>query len=78
MLISIVSPELSGTPYGARALDYGASSKPYHVYEVLQPLTVRAGPATPWFGQPGMGTQYELPASVDALRASQQLRRKWP
>jgi len=65
-----------GTSYGARALDYGSSSKPYHVYEVLQPLTVRAGPATPWFGQPGMGTQYELPASIDALKASQKIRRK--
>ncbi len=60
---TFVSPE--GTPFEARALpaEY-LDSKPYHVYEVVEPIEVAAGPIEPWFGQPGMGTQYELPKSV--------------
>lgn len=30
----------------------------YYVYEVLKNLTVEAGPIAPWFGQPGLGTQF--------------------
>jgi hypothetical protein len=36
----------------------------YHDYEVLQPFAVEAGPAAPWFGQPGSGPQYQLDASL--------------
>lgn len=30
----------------------------YHLYRVLAPFSVEAGPAAPWFGQPGGGLQY--------------------
>jgi len=30
----------------------------YHIYKVLKPLTVVGGPIAPWFGQPGLGTQF--------------------
>lgn len=30
----------------------------YHLYEVLKPFPVDAGPIRPWFGQPGLGLQY--------------------
>lgn len=33
--------------------------KNYHVYEVRKPLAVMAGPVAPWFGQPGLGTQFK-------------------
>jgi hypothetical protein len=59
---TFVSPE--GTPVEARSLAPGTTSKPYNVYEVDKPITVDSGTAAPWFGQPGGGTQYELPMSV--------------
>jgi RHS repeat-associated protein len=62
---TFVAPE--GTPWGARALPPQAQSAPYNVYNVLQPFEVQAGPSMPWFGQPGLGTQYELPSSVQSL-----------
>ncbi len=60
----------SGTPYGQRALPAGTDQKPYKKYEVVKPLPVKTGPAAPWFGEPGGGTQHELPDSIDNLLAS--------
>jgi hypothetical protein len=67
----------AGSPYDQRALppanldfDAGdASQVPYnyHVYEVEKPLVAVAGPVAPWFGQPGLGTQFQLPASIAEL-----------
>jgi RHS repeat-associated protein len=62
---TFVSPE--GTPGPMRALPPGATTRPYHIYEVANPLEVRAGTVAPWFGQLGLGTQYELPDSVGNL-----------
>lgn len=39
----------------------------YHVYQVLQPLTVLAGPIAGWFGQPGQGVQYQLSSNIMTL-----------
>ena len=50
-----------------RALPPGANLKPYAVYQVSKPLGVEAGVVRPWFGQPGLGFQYKLPASVQDL-----------
>ncbi|MCO8613360.1 RHS repeat-associated core domain-containing protein, partial [Burkholderia multivorans] len=56
-----------GTPFGQRALPESSYNSEYHVYEVAKPIEgVRAGPAEPWFRQPGGGTQYQLPRSVEA------------
>jgi hypothetical protein len=55
-----------GTPYAARSLRPGVVP-PYHRYEVLRPIEVWEGTATPWFNQPGGGIQYELPMSVRQL-----------
>ena len=30
----------------------------YQVYTVMKDLTVEAGPIAPWFGQPGLGSQF--------------------
>jgi hypothetical protein len=62
---TFVSPE--GTPEPMRALPPGATTRPYNVYEVVNPVEVRAGTVSPWFGQLGLGTQYELPDSVGNL-----------
>lgn len=32
----------------------------YHLYCVLRPFTVDAGPIAPWFEQRGLGLQYKL------------------
>ncbi len=63
---TFASPE--GTPFGQRALPAAHQSLPYTVYEVTRPIpNVQAGLSEPWFCQPGMGVQYELPTSVQDL-----------
>jgi hypothetical protein len=58
----------TGTPFGARGLPPAyQTTRPYYAYEVAEPLTVRMGPARPWFGQPGWGVQYEFPESFADL-----------
>jgi RHS repeat-associated protein len=57
----------TGTSYRARAPKPGTDLKPYSVYEVNKPLTVKVGEAAPWFGYEGNGIQYELPERVIAL-----------
>ncbi|WP_370452750.1 TNT domain-containing protein [Kribbella sp. VKM Ac-2568] len=64
----------NGTSIGARSLAPGTTDKPYKVFEVTNRLVVHAGLAQPWFGQPGMGTQYCLPASVGDLLDAGYLR----
>ena len=59
-----------GTSFSARSLPPAAATSPYSVYEVLKPFQVDTGPSTPWFGQPGLGTQYKLPTPVQQLRQS--------
>nr|WP_052170363.1 glycohydrolase toxin TNT-related protein [Massilia sp. JS1662] len=57
----------AGTPFGDRALPAASYDAEYHVYEVKKPIDgVRGGPAEPWFNQPGNGTQYQLPRSVQS------------
>ena len=73
---TFLSPE--GTPVEARSLAPGTTSKPYNVYEVEQPITVQSGEAAPWFGQPGGGTQYELPMPVSDAVAQGYLKRVGP
>lgn len=64
-----------GIPIGARSLAPGTIDGPYSIFEVTKRLPVQAGPAEPWFDQPGMGIQYRLPASVSDLLEAGYLRR---
>ena len=60
---TFVSP--IGTPYPMRALPPGSNQKPYTIYRVLKPIdNVAASKIMPWFGEIGLGIQYELPKSV--------------
>ena len=53
------------TPYPMRALPPGSNQKPYTIYKVLKPIdNVAACKIMPWFGEIGLGIQYELPKSV--------------
>ncbi|WP_369393197.1 TNT domain-containing protein [Streptomyces sp. CG1] len=64
----------AGTPYAKRAippsnLDQYVENCPYsyHLYRILQPFTVEAGPIRPWFGQPGLGLQYLTAQTIPTL-----------
>ena len=62
---TFVSPV--GTPYSMRALPPGSNQKPYTIYRMLKPIdNVAASKIMPWFGEIGLGTQYELPKSVQS------------
>ncbi|MDX7992208.1 DUF4237 domain-containing protein [Xenorhabdus sp. psl] len=55
---SFVAP--AGASFESRALQQSALEKPYTVYEVIKPISAEGGSAIPWFGQPGMGMQYDF------------------
>lgn len=63
----------AGTPFEERSLVPEWVNRPYHVYEVTVPIEVLSGVAIPWFDQPGGGTAYLLPSSVDELLDSGEL-----
>ncbi|MEU9793282.1 TNT domain-containing protein [Streptomyces sparsogenes] len=71
----------AGTPFAERALPPSnlntldpAYPFGYHLYEVTQPIVVEAGPARPWFGQPGLGLQYLTGPSIPQLVTDGKLR----
>ncbi|MEV7040162.1 glycohydrolase toxin TNT-related protein [Amycolatopsis sp. NPDC051061] len=59
----------AGTPFAERSLVPEWVNRPYHVYRVQRPLEALAGVAIPWFNQPGGGSAYLLPASIEELVA---------
>ncbi|KDN82076.1 TNT domain-containing protein [Kitasatospora cheerisanensis] len=65
---SFLAPE--GLPYAARSIPPSsldgnpAAGCNYHDYRVLKAFAVHSGPIAPWFGQPGLGLQYQLDASL--------------
>lgn len=56
-----------GTPFALRSLPCQDQYEIDRTYEVRKPFQVEAGKTAPWFGEPGGGIQYELPASVQTL-----------
>ncbi|MQA61402.1 MAG: DUF4237 domain-containing protein [Actinophytocola sp.] len=60
---------VAGTPYEERSLVPEWVHRPYHVYRVQRPIEVLSGVAIPWFNQPGGGSAYVLPASIEELLA---------
>ena len=71
---TFVSPQ--GTPYPMRALASGTNLKPYSVFEVVKPIdNVVTSTIASWFGELGLGTQHELPKSVQDLLDSGHLKR---
>ena len=63
-----------GSPLGTRpeqrSLAPGTTNKPLTKYKVLKPIeNVQSGPAAPWFEQPGGGTQYKFPKTIEQLKA---------
>jgi hypothetical protein len=64
-----VSPQ--GTLYEARALSPISEFSPYNVYEVIEPITVKAGNIAPWFDEVGGGVQYKFDATIKELIGKQ-------
>ena len=51
--------------YSSRAADFDpAFTCNYHLYRVVKPFNVEAGPIAPGFGQRGLGLQFQLVASL--------------
>ncbi|KAL1888889.1 hypothetical protein Sste5346_009273 [Sporothrix stenoceras] len=55
-------PSNLDTPPGSPVYPYN-----YHVYRVVVPIEVTAGPIAAWFGQPGQGVQYMLNDTILSL-----------
>jgi nicrotizing toxin Mtb-like protein len=60
----------AGTPFHERSLVPEWANRPYHVYRVQRPIESLYGIAIPWFEQPGGGSAYLLPASIEDLVAA--------
>lgn len=73
---NFVSPQ--GTSFVARALPSAyETTKPYFQYEVMQPITgVTQAKILPWFGQQGMGTQFQLPETVQWYLKNEYLKQR--
>ncbi|MBT0552589.1 TNT domain-containing protein [Riemerella anatipestifer] len=60
-----VSP--AGTGYGARALPPGSFNNDYNLYKINMPINVKASVVAPYFGNPGLGTQYRFSEPIYKL-----------
>lgn len=63
------------TPWPLRSLPPEHAQRPYAAFALLRPVEALVGEAVPWFGQPGGGTAFVLPRSVDSLIVEGALRR---
>jgi hypothetical protein len=59
----------AGTGYPQRSLPPDQLGVGYHRYRLARPIEVLTGTAVPWFGQPGGGTGYYLPAPIAGVLA---------
>ncbi|QFZ23370.1 TNT domain-containing protein [Saccharothrix syringae] len=59
----------AGTPFPQRSLVPSWVNRPYRVYRLRRPVEVLTGVAVPWFEQPGGGTAYLMPKSIDDMIA---------
>ncbi|MFE2750684.1 glycohydrolase toxin TNT-related protein [Actinosynnema sp. NPDC059335] len=59
----------AGTPFSQRSLVPSWINRPYHVYRLRRPVEVLTGVAVPWFEQPGGGTAYLMPKTIDDMVA---------
>lgn len=59
-----------------RALPPGSENKIYSRYEIIKDIPdVKTGKAIPWFGEKGLGIQYQVERSVDKLIEAGYIRR---
>lgn len=63
--------------YMGRAVPYDRLKMDYHRYEVVRPVRVKAGKATPWFDQSGGVIQYKTAEPVQVLINKGYLKQTW-
>lgn len=56
-----------GTPKAARALPPAVENQPLRTFEIVKPLKVESGTVAPAFGEPGLGTQYITPVTLEEM-----------
>jgi hypothetical protein len=69
---TFVAPQ--GASFGSRALPASSKNSIYYQFKVIKEIpNVKAGKAIPWFGEPGMGTQYQFNDNIKTLIANKYL-----
>jgi hypothetical protein len=59
-----------GVPFPKRALPASTLKSPYRLYKIIKPIpVVKRGQIIPWFNEPGLGIQYQLPYTIDDLKS---------
>jgi len=66
----------NGTSIASRSLPPTTSTSSLSTFEVMKPIQVNAGVASPWYNQPGGGLQFQLPNSTANLISEGYLRLK--
>jgi hypothetical protein len=58
-----------GVPFPERALPPNTLKSPYRLYRIIKAIAnIKMGEIIPWFNEPGLGIQFELPVSIDDLK----------
>nr|WP_199441853.1 TNT domain-containing protein [Umezawaea beigongshangensis] len=60
---------VAGTPFEERSLVPSWINRAYRVYRLRRPVEVLTGVAVPWFEQPGGGTAYLFPRTIEDMLA---------
>jgi len=58
-----------GVPFPKRALPLSTLKSPYRLYRIVKSIAnIKRGLIIPWFNEPGLGVQFEMPVSIDDLK----------
>lgn len=58
-----------GVPFAKRALPPSTLKSPYRLYRIVKSIAnVNEGGIIPWFNEPGLGIQFEMPVNIDDLK----------
>jgi hypothetical protein len=58
-----------GVPFPQRALPPNTLKSPYRLYRIIKAIAnIKLGEIIPWFNEPGLGIQFEMPVSIDDLK----------
>jgi len=61
---------LKGVPFAKRALPLSTLKSPYRLYRVVKAISnIKEGGIIPWFNEPGLGIQFEMPVNIDDLKS---------
>jgi hypothetical protein len=58
-----------GVPFPRRALPKSTLKSPYRLYRIVKSINnIKSGLIIPWFNEPGLGIQFEMPVTIDSLK----------